>query len=128
MDEARITAIADRIASQHTAGKLQLGPRKKSKGRNTLSWHQVFKFDPEGWDLDKLMQKVIRYLKKPPTDSIPGYAAPRWFVQFDTSRGKWPVERWDRRNMQTYQKLVENGDLTGKGIAGWVFVEESRSR
>lgn len=122
MDEARIAAIAERVA-RGSSGKLSLGPQKKFKGRNTMGWSQAFKFNPEGWELDNLIQKITRYLKSPPTQSLAGYASPNWFVQFKTRSGTWQSERWDRMG-KTYQKLVEQGELTGTGIAGWVFVQE----
>ena len=124
MDESRINAIVERVAGQHTAGRLQLGPRKKTMGGNTMSWYQDFKFDPEGWELKDLMKKVIRYLKKPPANKLRGYSGPTWFIQFKTNRGMWSVKEWGRRTTQTYEKLVEDGKLIGKGIGGWSFKEE----
>ena len=124
MDKFRIAKITKIIARDFIAGKLQLGPRKKTRGRKSLTWYQDFKFDPEGWDFKELGPKIIRYLKKPPMDFIPGYAAPKWFLQFKTKNGIWSVDKWTRRDEKTYQDLVEKGDLTGKGTAGWSFVQE----
>lgn len=126
MNSSRIDRIASLVAESFVAasGKLHLGPQKKSTGRKSLSWHQKFRFNPEGWELDQLMPKIVKYLKNPPADRLNGYAAPQWFIQFNTKRGVWPVKKWNSKNKKTYQKLVEDGELTGTGVAGWLFSEE----
>jgi hypothetical protein len=124
MNEDRI----DRIAAQIVANRLTLGPRKKNTGNNSVSFYQKVQFDPDGWELPDLMKKIIRNLKKPPVKSLPGHHKPRWFVSLKTSGGQWPVDRWTRREIKTFEKLKEMGQLLGIGSAGWVFVKESRSR
>ena len=126
MDNGRIHIVAERVAKMFLAGRLQLGPRKKTKGRNTIAWYQDFKYDPDGWELKDLMQKVIRYLKKPPVDKLRGYSTPNWFIQLKTKSGVFPVYKWDSRTVKTYQKMVENGQLTGKATGGWSFKKEGR--
>ena len=124
MDEAHIEVMAERVAGQYTAARLQLGPRKKTRGIENIAWYQDFKFDPEGWALETLMKKITRYLKKPPTKKLRGYSGPTLFIQFKTSRGTWPVFRWDSKTIKTYDKLVEQGKLTGKGTGGWSFKKQ----